>query len=153
MSEKRYVCRDCHKTYKTLTWYNKHIQKYNHNPRPIDLFDVHTIEQKFSKKIVEIIQKLSKYTLKLSVLEKKVENLKVAKVQVIYHDDPIERIKREEEAKIQDPLLREYRNVFVECIHELKEVLKEGKALLHPIEPGPKIIEKLEIIPNPEGGD
>jgi len=42
-----------------------------------------------------------------------------------YQEDPIERIKREESAKIEDPLLSEYRNAFKECISELKEVLKE----------------------------
>jgi hypothetical protein len=44
---------------------------------------------------------------------------------VIYHDDAIERIKREKIAKVEDPLLNKYRLAFKECITELKEVLKQ----------------------------
>lgn len=56
----------------------------------------------------------------------------------------LERIKREETVKIEDPLLREYRNAFEECISELKEVLKERAN---------KIGESLDILPELiEGG-
>lgn len=47
-----------------------------------------------------------------------------------YVNDPIERIKQEESAKITDPTLQQYRNVFHECITDLKEVLKQGKEYL-----------------------
>lgn len=43
------------------------------------------------------------------------------------HGDPIERIKREEAEKINDPLLKEFRSVFTEVISELKSVLKIRK--------------------------
>ncbi len=49
----------------------------------------------------------------------------IKKNGIIYQEDAIERIKREETVKIQDPLLCKYRNAFKECISELKEVLKE----------------------------
>ena len=56
----------------------------------------------------------------------------------------IQRIKREETVKIEDPILREYRNAFEECISELKEVLKERAN---------KVDESLDLLPELiEGG-
>ncbi|MFX1567752.1 MAG: DUF6011 domain-containing protein [Promethearchaeota archaeon] len=60
-----------------------------------------------------------------------------------YQEDPIERIKREESAKIEDPLLSKYRNAFKECISELKEVLKErANKIEETLDRLPIIIEK-----------
>jgi len=52
----------------------------------------------------------------------------------INHTDPIERIKLDEEQKYADPILKEYRNAFKECIIELKEVLRDRRVEIDQIE-------------------
>ena len=41
------------------------------------------------------------------------------------HDTNLERIKHEESEKLTDPALRELRNVFSDCVNDLKEVLSQ----------------------------
>ncbi|MHA2007839.1 MAG: DUF6011 domain-containing protein [Promethearchaeota archaeon] len=55
----------------------------------------------------------------------------------------IERITRDNTSKFRDPLLKEYRNAFKECISELKEVLKErANRIEQSIDRLPVIIER-----------
>lgn len=52
----------------------------------------------------------------------------ITNTQVNHQDIIIERIRREEEAKEIDPVLRQYKKAFREVVSELKEVLKIRKA-------------------------
>jgi hypothetical protein len=62
----------------------------------------------------------------VKMIKRQLRELKFTK-SVYYQENPIERIKREEAIKITDPLLKQYREAFKECINELKEVLKLRK--------------------------
>ncbi len=61
-----------------------------------------------------------------------------------FKDAPIERINRDEENKIIEPIIKKYRKVFRECIEELRDVLELRKNKLEKEEK--KENEKQEII-------
>lgn len=71
----------------------------------------------------EVLREINFLKCEIKMLKNLYHNIK--NKGTIYHKDAIERIRREETAKIEDPLLSKYRNAFKECIAELKEVLKE----------------------------
>jgi len=75
----------------------------------------------------EVLDRIRKLELTYSYLKARTENITIGKVHV---DDAIERIKREESQKITDPTLQQYRNVFHECIKDLKDALKQGAGYL-----------------------
>jgi len=77
-------------------------------------------KNKFNK---ELLREINFLKCEIKMLKKLYHQIKTNGTK--YQQDAIERIKREESAKIEDPLLSEYRNAFKECISELKEVLKE----------------------------
>lgn len=129
MCEKRYICRDCKKTYKTLTWFNKHIIKKNHNPAPLDMFDLETIENLLMDKLENRFKKLE---LDTNFMKTQINNsVNVANTQIIYQNIPIERIKPQE-PKITETNI--YHQLFANCVKDLKEVLKQGMGYLKPQE-------------------
>ena len=77
-------------------------------------------KNKFNK---ELLREINFLKCEIKMLKNLYHNIKTN--GNIYHEDTIERIRREETAKVEDPLLSKYRNAFRECIVELKEVLKE----------------------------
>ena len=77
-------------------------------------------KNKFNK---ELLREINFLKCEIKMLKKLYYQIKIN--GTIYQQDAIERIKREEIAKIEDPILSKYRNAFKECISELKEVLKE----------------------------
>ncbi|MFW9900495.1 MAG: DUF6011 domain-containing protein, partial [Candidatus Thorarchaeota archaeon] len=79
--------------------------------------------EKENKHNEEILREINFLKCEIKMLKNLYHNIKTN--GTIYHEDAIERIRREETAKIEDPLLGKYRNAFKECIAELKEVLKE----------------------------
>lgn len=123
----RYICKTCGKTYKTLTWFNKHVEKFQHKLDPVELLNDHS-EIDFLK-------------CEINFLKRQFRELKAS--GSISKLDPIERIKQEEEQKIIDPALRKYRQAFKECIQELKDVLKLRKEKIDHI---PIEIEQLELV-------
>lgn len=123
----RYICKTCGKTYKTLTWFNKHVEKFQHKLDPVELLNDHS-EIDFLK-------------CEINFLKRQFRELKAS--GSILNIDPIERIKQEEEQKIIDPALQKYRQAFKECIQELKDVLKLRKEKIDHI---PIEIEQLELV-------
>jgi len=85
-------------------------------------FKIKQLEEK-NKIDEEILREIKFLKCEIKMLKSLYHQIKTNGIR--YQEDPIERIKREESAKIEDPLLSEYRNAFKECISELKEVLKE----------------------------
>jgi len=71
----------------------------------------------------ELLREINFLKCEIKMLKKLYHQIKTN--GAIYQQDAIEKIKREEIAKIEDPILSKYRNAFKECISELKEVLKE----------------------------
>ena len=71
----------------------------------------------------ETIREINFLKCEIKMLKNLYHSIKIS--GIISQENAIERIKREETAKIEDPLLSKYRNAFKECIAELKEVLKE----------------------------
>lgn len=79
--------------------------------------------EKENKDNGEILREINFLKCEIKMLKKLYHQIKTN--GAIYQQDAIEKIKREEIAKIEDPILSKYRNAFKECISELKEVLKE----------------------------
>ncbi len=95
-----------------------------------------TINDDVAKEILDRVRKLE---LDNSYLKSRTENMIVSKGHI---DEAIERIKREEAVKITDPTLVQYRNVFHECVKDLKKALGQTNYL----EEGSSLIEyKTEI--------
>ena len=101
-----------------------------------------TINDDVAKDILDRVRKLE---LDNSYLKSRTENMIVSKGHV---DEAIERIKREETAKITDETLVQYRKVFHECVKDLKKALgktnylEEGSSL---IEYKSEITEELSL--------
>lgn len=105
-----FKCPKCSKIYKNNgKWIKKHLIEVCHvmHLEPVELIEKHPVD------LHEVLNRISK-------LEYMLKHDRIVK----YSDDPIERIKQDEAAKMTDPLLRKYRGAFAECISELKEVLK-----------------------------
>ncbi len=76
--------------------------------------------------IQDLANRMRKIELDNVYLKARTQNLTIG---TGHADDPIERIKREEAEKLTDPILKEYRNVFHECVKDLKEALSQTKYL------------------------
>lgn len=126
-----YACSKCGKIYKNNgKWLMKHQIEVCH----VKFLKPNELVVKNSVDLSDIIKRLE-------YLENMVSN---GKIMPKYSDDPIERIKQEEEQKISDPVLRKYRQAFKECISELKEVLKIRKIQVEQTQPIE--IEQLELV-------
>lgn len=124
-----YACKKCGKIYKNNgKWLKKHMIEKCHvmHLKPIELIERHPID------LYEVLNRISK-------LEFMIKKGKIVK----YSDDPIERIKQDEAAKLTDPLLIQYRGAFAECITELKEVLKLRREQLEELEFKDVFIEEI----------
>ena len=73
---------------------------------------------------------IEKLKLDMNFLKTLFRGVKNIKSGTVYQDDPIERIKKEEENKIIDDYSRGYRDAYTEVISELKVVLEERKKKL-----------------------
>lgn len=112
-----YTCPKCSKIFKNNgKWLQKHMIEKCHvmSVKPIELVEKEDIG------LHEILRRITN-------LE---SMIKKGNVTTKYRDNPIERIKKEESEKINDPLLKQYRSAFSECISELKEVLAARKLLI-----------------------
>ena len=133
MFELRYVCRNCGKTYKILTWFNKHVEKYQHDLEPIELLDNN--------------QDIQFLKCEISFLKKQFRELKSRGIG--YHTDPIERIKNEHR-----PERDQFKIQFNVIIKELKMIFKGDQfdyhEILRPVDPRCQIdktpkLEEIEI--------
>lgn len=116
-----FKCPKCSKVYKNNgKWIKKHMIEECHvmHLEPVELVEKEDIG------LHEILTRINN-------LESMIKNNRFT---TKYIDDPIERIKQEEAKKLTDPLLREFRGAFTECIAELKEVLKIRKEQLEELE-------------------
>lgn len=134
MSELRYVCKTCGKTYKILTWFNKHVEKFQHDLDPVELLDNHT-DINFLK-------------CEIAFLKRQFRELKAN--GTISRIDPIERIQQNKHRPEQEPFTLEFNVV----INELKMIFKEESfdyhEILRPVEPTltikkSPILEKIKI--------
>jgi len=91
----------------------------------------------------EFLDRIRKLELDYSYLKARTENMTTGKV---YVDDAIERIKREETQKIIDPTLQQYRNVFNECVKDLKEALSQTNYLKERQEYEPEITREPSLL-------
>jgi len=126
-----YACPKCKKTYRNNgKWLKKHMIEICH----VKFLTPNELVVKDSIDLSDVIKRIE-------ILENMVSN---DKIMPKYSDDPIERIKQEEEQKIIDPALRKYRQAFKECIQELKDVLKSRKEKIEHVQPIE--IEQLELV-------
>ena len=89
---------------------------------------IQVIQKTNTPEFEDLLDRIRKVELDNTFLKHQIKHKTVRTTNTgIYHDDSIERIKLEESEKIVDPLLREYRNAFKECVSELQEVLKIRK--------------------------
>ena len=108
-----FKCPKCSKIYKLNgKWIKKHLIEKCHvmHLKPVELVEKQDIN-------------LTILLNRINHIEFMIKNNKITK----YHDDPIERIKANEAEKINDPVIRQYRQVFADCITELKKVLEIRK--------------------------
>lgn len=113
--KKMWKCPKCDKVYKhNGYWVKRHMVEKCHvmHLKPVKLLESYDIS------LTNIVERLNK-------IESTIKNLSFKTTKFV--DNPIERIKHEEQAKILDPLLSEYRKAFQECLSELKEVLEIRK--------------------------
>ncbi len=73
----------------------------------------------------EILDRVRKLELDNSYLKARVQSGIMGPTNATPHDTNLERIKHEESEKLTDPALRELRNVFSDCVNDLKEVLSQ----------------------------
>jgi len=80
--------------------------------------------------IQDLSDRMRKIELDNAYLKARDKNRTATFINADPHDTNLERIKREEAAKITDPILQQYKNVFNECVKDLKEALKQGSDYL-----------------------
>ncbi len=97
MSELRYVCKTCGKVYKLLTWFNKHVEKYQHELDPIELFDKNN--------------ELSFLKCEINMLKRQYRELKAK--GFMSSMDPIERIGEDQHRPEREPFKVEF-NVIIQ---------------------------------------
>ena len=83
------------------------------------------IKQLEKEQNIPILEDLDARIRKIELDLNLVKNMLRNDTKVHYRDDPIERIKFEEQKKISDPKLSEYRKAFGECIQELKIIINK----------------------------
>lgn len=125
------------------------IQNIINTPEVVSPVDNNTIQ--------DLANRMRKIELDNAYLKARAKHVTITNTNTTPHDTNLERIKQEESQKITDPTLKQYRNVFHDCVRDLKEmlskhgidnpVLKEGTRFSDK-ELGIKIIdfEKLEIV-------
>jgi len=125
----RYMCKTCGKTYKILTWFNKHVEKFQHDLDPGELLDNNS-EIQFLK-------------CEIAFLKRQFKELKAN--GSISNLDPIERIKQDDHR----PERSQFKVQFNFVINELKMIFKEEifdyHEILRPVEPR-TTIEKSPIL-------
>ena len=80
----------------------------------------------------------------INMLKRELKGIKSTN-SIAYRDEPIERIKQDESNKIVDPVVKQYREAFRECISELKDVLKSRKEKIDNIIADSMILDVSEI--------
>ena len=65
--------------------------------------------------------------IEINMIKRELQLLRISPLSKKYHDDPIERIKQDEEDKIIEPIIKKYREAFRECVNELRGVLETRK--------------------------
>ena len=80
----------------------------------------------------------------INMLKRELKGVKSTN-SIAYRDEPIERIKQDESNKIVDPVVKQYREAFRECISELKDVLKSRKEKIDNIIADSMILDVSEI--------
>jgi len=109
----RYICKTCGKTYKTLTWFNKHVEKFQHKLDPVELLNDHS-EIDFLK-------------CEINFLKRQFRELKAS--GSILNIDPIERIKQDDHR----PERNQFKVEFTVVIQELKVIFKGENFNYHEI--------------------
>lgn len=134
MSELRYVCKTCGKTYKILTWFNKHVEKFQHDLDPIELLDNN--------------QEIQFLKCEINFLKRQFRELKVC--GSIFKIDPIERVKQDRHR----PEREQFKVQFNVVVQELKMIFRGENfnyhEILRPVNPrtdieNSPILEEIKI--------
>ena len=73
------------------------------------------------------IEQVDFLSFEINMIKRELQQLRTSPKSKKYHDDPIERIKQDEDDKIIEPIIKKYREAFRECVNELRGVLESRK--------------------------